>query len=167
MDDEQKTAEAAALAEAQASAKVISDKDAEIARLTEERENYRKGMLAAKGKLTVGEPLPPDALDEYVGKKVQEELLNSQIFKAQAERESKLAEIMRENSELKVALANRSQLNTPTAAGGNNANDVSHPAPDFTPEQLAAIEKMSKQIGVKLDPKVILANKAKRQGEIK
>lgn len=165
-DEEKKLAEEAAANEADATAKVLQDKDATIAKLTEERENYRRGMLAAKGKITAGEALPADELDKYIGQKVQEELLNSQIFTAQAEKDAELLRITRENKEMKVALASRAQLSTPASAGGNNADNIAHPAPKFTPEQLAYIEKMSKQIGVKIDPEKILEMKAKRQGEI-
>lgn len=92
----------------------LASKDAEIERIREERENYKRGMLKAKGKLP--EEDVEETVEETIRRITREELLNSQQAKAQAEKDALIQKALRENKELKLALKNRSNL---TPSGGS------------------------------------------------
>ena len=69
-------------------AALLAEKDARIAKLSEERENYRLGMLKAKGKLpSDGTATTPEDLDALVEAKVKEHIASTELFKAQQEKD--------------------------------------------------------------------------------
>ncbi len=99
---------------------VLKQKDEELAQVRTERENYRKGMLKAKGKL------PEDSSDnetpeseEVMRRIVREEMLQTKEAQLNADKENALKAVLKRNKELEVALKNRGQI-TQTSAGGSN-----------------------------------------------
>lgn len=83
-----------------------------------ERDNYRKGMLKAKGKISEPEDVQDD-LETVVRRVVQENLLSSKEAQIKNELEETLRKTARENRELKLALANRSQLKSSASISGD------------------------------------------------
>jgi hypothetical protein len=107
----------------------LEDYEAVVVALTKaerDRDNYRKGLLKAKGKL-------PDEDTEGEEDKmrliVAEELAKTQIFQLQAKQEEIVKNTLKENKELKVALKNRTQI-------ANNAGGSSQAEPDVKVESL-------------------------------
>lgn len=85
-------------------AKLLADNK----RLSQERENYRKGMLKAKGKLPEEvEPEVSEEADERMRRIVREEMSQTDFAKAQQQLEAQALKMARENKELKKALQNR------------------------------------------------------------
>lgn len=128
-DEEKKAVEEAekakaAAAEAQPSELEVqlAEKDVEIARLTTEKENYKKGMLKAKGKLPKDDEEEDDSeesVDDKVKRLVKESLLDSQIGKVQSEKDNLLKKALARNKELETAIKNRSQISTADAGSGS------------------------------------------------
>jgi hypothetical protein len=131
-------------------ASLLAAKDAEISRLSDERENYRRAALKAKGKYH--EEDTPDDLDELIEKKVQEKLYDVQIVKAQQEKEAILQKTLRENAELRNAIKNRPPA--PSAAGANQGRaTVGDTATGYwSPDQEADLKKKG------LDPQKVWDN---------
>lgn len=98
-----------------------------------ERDNYRKGMLKAKGKISEPEDVEND-LETVVRRVVQENLLSSKEAQIKNELEETLRKTARENRELKLALANRSQLKSLVSISGDATVDV--PDNILSPAQL-------------------------------
>jgi hypothetical protein len=101
---------------------VLAKKDAELAEVRTERENYRKGMLKAKGKLPEEEDLDsstPEKMEEIIDRKVQEKFLSTREAQLQAEKSAALTALLKRNKELEVALKNRGQILSPTGTGSN------------------------------------------------
>jgi hypothetical protein len=101
---------------------VIADKDAELAQVRTERENYRKGMLKAKGKLPEEEELDsstPEGMESLVDRKVQEKFLSTKEAQLQSEKDAALKAVLKRNKELEVALRNRGQITSVSGQGSN------------------------------------------------
>ena len=98
----------------------LAEKDARIAKLTSEKENYKKGMLKAKGKVKdedYSEPVDED-LDAKIARKVQETLLDTQLQNALKEKDDLIKKALERNKELETTIANRSQISgAPVGAG--------------------------------------------------
>jgi hypothetical protein len=142
MDDKQTNATPAADADKSAPdfEALLAEKDAKIAKLSEERENYRLGMLKAKGKLpTDGTAPTPEGLDEMIKAKVQEELAESNLFQAQREKDSVIAQMAKDLKEAKVALASRGQVSSSPSGTSQDTKDVK--TQFFADEQLPEIRK--------------------------
>jgi hypothetical protein len=101
---------------------VLAQKDAELAQVRTEKENYRKGMLKAKGKL------PEDSQTDDEGTETQEQMfrriareerLSEKETQIQADKDNALKAVLKRNRELELALKNRGQV-TSTSAGGSN-----------------------------------------------
>ena len=137
---------------------LVAEKDAEIAKVREEKENYRKGMLIAKGKLTDDTEGESETDEERMRRIVQEELLNTKEARLLEERKSAEQAVMKENAELRLALKNQ---NTSTSGGSSTAradeNKVVATSADkfFSEAQLAELKKKG------LDPEKVMANMKK------
>lgn len=87
---------------------LLIEANARIAKIAEERDNYKKGMLKAKGKI-------PDEEDEEEGPDVREiarqealaVLADTDYVKATTERDTIISKIAKENAELRLALQNK------------------------------------------------------------
>jgi hypothetical protein len=93
-------------------------KDEEIAKISQEKENYKRAALKAKGKL----PEEEEDLDEKMRRIAQETYLATQEAKALAEKDEMIRKMARDLSEAKLALKNRTQL-TPTGGTAGPENE--------------------------------------------
>lgn len=116
----------------------LAEKDAEIVKLSEERNNYKKGMLKAKGKIDDIDDTE-ESIDEKIDRKVQERLLDSQFIKAQKDKEDIIKQVLARNKELETAIKNRSQI---SSAGMGSSSDEKLIAKDniLTDEHLKALK---------------------------
>lgn len=153
-------ADAKALADAGAPSAEIAAKDAEIKKLTEERDNYKTVALKRLGKL----PADGEFLDGEKGKDVQASiedavkvaLLDKEIARVQKEKDDKLAAALKENSELRLAAKNRPQGSI-GGSGGGSGPEVKDNV--FSEAQLAELRVRATRL--KLNPeKYIEAAKA-------
>lgn len=123
---------------------------AENAKIREERENYRKGMLKAKGKLKQ-DPDDEDVDEEsLIERKVREVLLAEKESLAEKKHNEFIKSLIEKNKEMALALQNKA--NMPNASAGSGQVDKSVADPFFTPEQLADLKKKG------LDPEKVKAN---------
>ncbi len=132
----------------------IAAKDLEIAKLTETLGNYKHVALKRLGKL------PGDAdfvagTDEKTGLTVEETvrktLLEGEFAKASAEKDEIARKLVKENSELKLALKNR-----PGAGLGNGGSGEELTPKDnvFSDQQIAVLT--AKATRLKIDPAVFI-----------
>lgn len=124
----------------------LKAKDERIAKLQQERDNYKSGML--KYKKQSDKPEEPTDEDRF-RQIAREEMLNSQLGQAYAEKDALAQKMAKELSEAKVALANKSQISN-IPGGSSQPNDVIN-VEKLTAEQKADLEKSAKKIGA--DPK--------------
>lgn len=126
----------------------------ELEAVRKERDNYKQGMLKAKGKLPEQETgVPLEKLDEIVSSKVQEILSSNRDAELEAREKSVVEKILKENRELKVAMQNRSQLSVGSGAGAGTSPSMS-PTSDnfFSAEQLADLKRRN------IDPEKVKQN---------
>jgi hypothetical protein len=102
---------------------VLKQKDDELAQVRTERENYRKGMLKAKGKLPeedYSDNNQTETQEEMVRRIAREELLTTKETQLQAEKEQLYNVLIKRNKELEVALKNRGQILQTSGQGSNS-----------------------------------------------
>lgn len=122
---------------------LLAEKDAEIAKVRTEKENYRKGLLKAKGKMPEdrqeddGEPEDQEAMTRRI---VGEALLSTKEAQLQAERDAALTAVLRRNKELETALKNRGQINSASAEGSNQEKPEGKKDSYFSNDQIAALK---------------------------
>lgn len=122
---------------------VLAKKDAELAEVRQERENYRKGMLKAKGKLPEEEALDtstPEGMEALVDRKVQEKFLSTKEAQIIADKDNALKAVLKRNKELEVALKNRGQIGTTSGVGSNQEKTEGKVDSYFSNEQIAALK---------------------------
>jgi len=114
---------------------VIEAKDAELAKLRSEKDNYKRGLLKAKGKLDEDDESEPADLDTMIERKINEKLLSSKEDQVQREKDEAMKALAKQNRELLTALRNRSQISTGTGTGSNNDNQVKVSDHILSPDQ--------------------------------
>jgi hypothetical protein len=134
---------------------MLKDKDSKISRLSVDRDNYRAGMLKYK-KLAEDNPDDKSLDEERVKQMIKEEMVTSELFKEQTEKEALVMTLAKENKELKVAMANKSQISNIPGGSSQPQDDLT--VEQLTPEQKVYFDNISKEIGVKIDPKKFLEN---------
>lgn len=143
--------EAAKQAAIDAAEKAETDKDAEIAQLKKDRDNYRTVALKRLGKLP-GDADFLDTADEKTGLTVEEQvrktLLDNEIARKETERQEENRRLAKENAELKLALKNRPDGAIGNGSGGNSPATVKDPV--FTEGQLADLRRRAERL--KADP---------------
>jgi len=117
----------------------LKKKDDELVKVREEKENYRKGMLKAKGKLPEEDNLE-ESLDEKIDRKVQERLLNTRESQVQAEKDALVTSLAKKNKELTLALKNRAQVTDTSASGSNKDRPEVKVDSFFSKEQLESFK---------------------------
>lgn len=119
----------------------LAAKDAELAKVREERENYRKGMLKAKGKAGDSGESDDDelSLDEKIDRKVEERLLATQEAKILKEKDELLGKALKENRELRTSLQNRNQISN-NSQGGSNETKIEVGNQFFSDAQIAELK---------------------------
>lgn len=114
-----------------------------IAKLDEEKENYRKGMLKAKGKIPDEDDNSSndtESLDAKIDRKVQERMLATKEAQALSEKENLVSKITKENKELKLALKNRGQITSTSGQGSNQDKPEAKTDKIFSTDQLNALK---------------------------
>jgi len=124
-----------------------------------DRDNYKKGMLAAKGKKSAGdeEVTEPEDIETIVSRKVSEALkLKEQEATRQREKDL-VAKLIKENKELKIARANNSQIGSGSPSATPSEGPTVQTDKFFSAEQLAYLKSR------KLDPEKVKANMLKNK----
>jgi hypothetical protein len=122
---------------------VLKAKDEELAKVKEEKENYKKGLLKAKGKLPedyqtdTDEPEDAESLTRRI---VQETLLSTKEAQLQVEKDQALAAVLKRNKELELALKNRGQITSTSAEGSNQDKPEVNTDKYFSNEQIKALK---------------------------
>lgn len=134
-------------------------KDEEIAQLKEERDNYKQVALKRLGKLPAdSEFLGENGSDinSLIEEKVKIALIDKEIARKEQEKEIKLRQLSKENSELRLALKNRpgDSIGGDSGNGGIEVKDNV-----FSNEQLKALEM--KALRLKADPQKFIENAKK------
>lgn len=128
--------------------------EAEKARIAAEKENYRRGMLKAKGKSYEddNQDLPEE---DKLRSIVREELLNTQELKNAKQNEDLVKSLLKKTQEMATALKNRTQM---TPSGGSSAGE-SAPSKDhfWSAQQLADLKARN------LDPDKVKQNVLKNR----
>lgn len=136
-----------------------------LTKIEQDKENYKKGLLKAKGKLPEDDEevsVDPNDLDTKVNRAVQEALMNTEYEKTRKEQEELVKKALKENRELKVALGNRSDLKNVSLGAGSPASAV-----DKTPaEKYWSKEQYSYLKSRGLDPEKAMTNDLRRQGKL-
>lgn len=133
------------------------DLAAELVKTQQERENYKRGMLKAKGKLPEDDEITPELIEDIVSKKVQEALDNKKDAEYEAREKALTAKLIKENQELKLATQNRSQVSSGTGQGASIDSSPQVKTTYFSEEQLAELKKRG------VDPEKVKENILKRQ----
>lgn len=121
----------------------LAAKDAEIAQVRTEKDNYRKGLLKAKGKLPDEEDNSSngdESEDARIARIVKEQLLSTREAQVIAEKEVLVQELAKKNKELTLALKNRGQVSSTTGQGSNEDRAEVKTDRVLSPEQLNALK---------------------------
>jgi hypothetical protein len=121
---------------------VLAQKDAEIAKVREEKENYKRGLLKAKGKLPEDYQLDsdtPEDMETIIDRKVQEKFLSTKEAQLQAEKDNALKALLKRNKELEVALKNRGQISSSSGQGSNQDKPEGKTDNYFSNDQIQAL----------------------------
>src|SRR6185312_1145563 len=121
----------------------LAKKDAEISQIKKEKENYRKGMLKAKGKIPDEDDNSSNVdedIDSKVKRLVQEQLLVTKEAQAIADKENLVKDLARKNKELTLALKNRGQVTSTSAQGSNNDKPEVKTDKVLSNDQLSALK---------------------------
>lgn len=120
---------------------VLAQKDAELAQVRTERENYRKGMLKAKGKPVESSGDEEDETQEDMVRRVtREELSRTKEAQLQSEKDALIAKTLKRNKELEVALKNRGQILSTSAQGSNKEKPEGKADSYFSNDQIQALK---------------------------
>ena len=117
----------------------------------ENAENYKKGMLKAKGKL-VENGLPEEDEPETITREEAQRIADEAVQKALKDipKEDELAKANKTISELKVTLNNRMQI-SPTNGGSNLDKPEPKGSSIFSPDQEAELKARALRIGADPD----------------
>ncbi len=124
-------------------------------RIGTEKENYRKGMLLAKGKLKAGKNFSDDEetddLESLIDKKVEERLLSAQASLVEKKQSEYVQKLIDNNKEMALALQNKNQLpNASSGSAQSKGSEVTNSP--WSKEQLAEFAKKG------IDPKKVWDN---------
>lgn len=99
----------------------LKKKDDEIIKIREEKENYRRGLLKAKGKIPDEDDNSSndEDIDARIDRKVEEKLLATKEAQALADKDALVASLAKKNKELSLALKNRGQISSNSGNGSN------------------------------------------------
>lgn len=93
-----------------------------IAKLDQEKENYRKGMLKAKGKIPDEDDNSSNGeedIDSKVARLVHEQLLKTKEEETRAQKDKLISEMAKKLKETTLALKNRGQVTSTSGQGSN------------------------------------------------
>jgi len=138
-------------AEAEADALAIALKDEKIKKLEEERDNYKAVALKRLGKLDGDADFlggNTEGKELSVAEQVRLALLDREIEIERKAKDDEMKRVLRENSELKLALKNKPEISIDSGNGSGSGIEVKDNV--FSTQQIAEIEKRAKRLG--LDP---------------
>lgn len=121
---------------------LLAQKDAEIAKVRAEKDNYRKGLLKEKGKLPEdyrSDTDEPETTESMTRRIVNETLLSTKEAQLQAEKDEALKAVLKRNKELETALKNRGQITSQTGEGSNQEKPEGKKDNYFSNEQIQAL----------------------------
>lgn len=135
----------------------LAAKDAVIAKVTEDRDNYKNVAMKRLGKLPgdaeflSGEDKPSLSVEDQV----RIALLDNEIAKAHADKDREIARMAKELSEVKLALKNRpgGSMGSGSGASTNVKDNV------FSEAQLTALKQRAEVL--KIDPETYIASAKK------
>lgn len=130
---------------------LVAEKDAEIAKLTEDRDNYKAVALKRLGKLPGDADFMGDG-ELSVAEQIKLALLDKEIEAANRVKEELYKKTLRENSELKLALKNRPNQ----SIGGDSGATVEVKDNILTEPQLIALRERAAKLGA--DPEKFIEN---------
>lgn len=120
----------------------------QLQKKTEIAENYRRGMLKAKGKLPAEESISEDesgeTMDDKIRRIAREEQAQSEIVQLQAKEKATMDAILKRNKELETALKNRGQITSGTGQGSNQDRPGVTTDSYLSNEQIAYFKKQGK-----------------------
>jgi predicted metal-dependent phosphotriesterase family hydrolase len=122
---------------------LLAQKDDELSKVNEKMENYRKGMLLAKGKIPGERQTDSDGTEsqeEMTRRIVQETLLTSEQSRIQAEKDQVLKSALKRNKELETALKNRGQISSASGDGSNQDRPEGKKDNYFSNDQISALK---------------------------
>lgn len=120
---------------------LLAEKDKELSQVRTEKDNYRKGMLKAKGKLPEEDDNSSEEdLDAKIDRKVQERLLQTREAQVQSEKDALVLSLAKKNKELTLALKNRGQINTSSGQGSNQERPEGKVDNVLSNDQLASLK---------------------------
>jgi hypothetical protein len=119
---------------------ILAEKDAQLAKVQQEKDNYRKGLLKAKGKIPEdyqSDTDEPETMETIIDRKVQEKFLSTKEAQLQAEKDQALRAVLKRNKELETALKNRGQITSTSGDGSNQEKPEGKKDNYFSNEQIA------------------------------
>lgn len=108
----------------------LKKKDDELVKIREEKENYKRGLLKAKGKIPDEDDNSSnddETLDAKIDRKVQERLLATKEAQILAEKDAVILAQSRKLKELSLAVKNRSQISN---SGQGSNQEMPEPRKD-------------------------------------
>ncbi len=121
---------------------VLAQKDAELAKVREEKDNYRKGLLKAKGYIPENSQSDADDSedsDTRTRRIVQETLLATREAQLEAEKDDTIKASIKRIKELETALKNRGQITSTSGEGSNQDKPEGKKDNYFSNDQIAAL----------------------------
>lgn len=158
-DEEKKAAEQKAAEDARVAAETAIDpialKDEQIAKLQEERDNYKAVALKRLGKLPGDADFGKDNEGLSVAEQVRMALLDREIDLETKKKEEETRRIVKENAELRLALKNRPEQDS---IGGGSGSESSVEVKDnvITDQQRVALTAQAQRLGA--DPEKFIAS---------
>ncbi len=127
----------------------LSVVEEELEKVRKERDNYRIGLLKAKGKATAEEVATEE---DRLRQIIKEEFLTSKEAELQRQKEETLKKVIEENKELKLSLKNRAGISGTAASGGSQDKAESKPSVYLSEEQKSFLTNKK---GIKWTPEMI------------
>src|ERR1035437_9477956 len=120
----------------------LAKKDADLAQIATEKENYRKAYLKVGGKLPVEDDTSTNEedLDAKIDRKVQERILATREATILSEKDALVKSSAKKIKELTLALKNRGQISTTSGQGSNEDKPEVKADNYFSTDQINALK---------------------------
>lgn len=121
---------------------ILAEKDAELLKVAQEKENYRKAYLKVGGKPETSQS-DTDELEDADARTrriVQETLLSTKEAQLQAEKDTALKAVLKRNKELEMALKSRTDITSVSGQGSNQEKPEGKKDNFFSNEQIASLK---------------------------
>lgn len=118
-----------------------------------DRDNYKKGLLKAKGKLPEEEE---ESVSEIVAREVAKALASSKEVQIRTQQDALIQKVLKENKELRTTVGNKAGMSSAGIGSGGTGGNADTVSKDYwTPEQVAYFKKRG------IDPEKVKANISK------